>query len=657
MQESYDHLFHQGLKYLSQGNSEQAIIWLAKFLQNEPINFEANFYLGIAYAENKNYKKSIEVLLKASVLGGGCEVFINLGICHQKIGQLSEALSYFDKAIGANPLNSSAWLNRGNALQDLYCLNDAIVSYKEAVKLSPTCDDAFVCMGNCYFKASLYSNALMSYEKALSLNCSAGDTWFFKALALEEIREDEKALIAYKKSFQLSQNTPYLLGALLHAQRKVCSWEYLEKNQINLEQNIKKGEKVIFPFNFLGMSDSPRLLKMTSDIFSQDKYPSNPILGPIPKHSKKMKIRIGYFSADFRSHPISFLTAGLFELHNRNHFEIYAFSLHAANPGDPMRARLFKGFDHFIDVQNKSDLEVAQLARDLEIDIAVDLGGHTQHGRVGIFSYRAASIQMSYIGYLGTMGAPYYDYLVADQTIIPTSQQSSYREKIIYLPSFQANDFRRQISPRVFTRGDLGLPDEGFVYCCFNNSYKITPAIFDSWAKILLSVEGSILLLYADNEEVKTNLSREIEVRGVSSQRLIFAGRLSREEYLSRYRAADLFLDTSPYNSGTTASDALWAGLPVLTFLGRSFSARMCGSLLNAIGLPELVASSQQEYEELAISIGKDSEMISKLKNKLTENRLVMPLFDTKLFTQNLEIAYTKAYERSQLGLLPDHIY
>ncbi|OWS72658.1 hypothetical protein CBI30_02605 [Polynucleobacter aenigmaticus] len=244
---------------------------------------------------------------------------------------------------------------------------------------------------------------------------------------------------------------------------------------------------------------------------------------------------------------------------------------------------------------------------------------------------------MSYLGYLGTMGASYYDYLIADQIIIPPSQQSAYREKIIYLPSFQANDSRRQISSRVFSRSDLGLPDEGFVYCCFNNNYKITPTIFDSWAKILLSVEGSVLLLYADNEEVKINLSREIEVRGVSGDRLIFAGRLSREEYLARYRAANLFLDTSPYNSGTTASDALWAGLPVLTFTGKSFSSRMGASILHAIGMPELVADSQKAYELLAIDLGNNPKKFEIIKAKLIKNRLATPLFDTQLFTRNLE--------------------
>jgi predicted O-linked N-acetylglucosamine transferase (SPINDLY family) len=255
------------------------------------------------------------------------------------------------------------------------------------------------------------------------------------------------------------------------------------------------------------------------------------------------------------------------------------------------------------------------------------------------------------------MGAPYYDYLIADKAIIPTEEQASYSEKIIYLPSYQANDSQRKISEKIFTRKELGLPEVGFIYCCFNNSYKITPSIFDSWAKILFNVESSVLFLYADNEEVKKNLTNEIQARGIASDRIIFAGHVAREDYLARYRVADLFLDTSPYNAGTTASDALWAGLPVLTFLGRSFSARMCASILNAIGLPELTANSQQEYEELAINIGRNPNRIIELKKKLAVNRLNKPLFDTRLFTKNLELAYEKVHGRYQAGLSPEHIY
>jgi predicted O-linked N-acetylglucosamine transferase (SPINDLY family) len=321
-----------------------------------------------------------------------------------------------------------------------------------------------------------------------------------------------------------------------------------------------------------------------------------------------------------------------------------------------MRLRLSQAFNQFIDVSDMSDLGIAELSRNLQIDIAVDLGGHTQDSRTGIFSYRAAPIQTSYIGYLGTMGAEYYDYLLADKTIIPDKLQKFYSEKIVYLPSYQVNDRKRTISERQFTRKEIGLPETGFVFCCFNNNYKILPPTFDSWMRILNAVEGSVLFLYADNEWAKTNLIVNASLRGVDSTRLIFGGRISTEEYLARYRVCDLFLDTFPYNAGTTASDALWVGLPVLTQMGQSFSSRMAASILNAIGLAELITFTQEEYEASAIELAMNPKKLVDIKLKLANNRMTTPLFDAPCFTKNLEAAYIDMHGRYHVGLEPDHI-
>lgn len=570
---------------------------------------------------------------------------------------LPEALSLFDQSIKVDSRNWLSYSNRGNTLKELHQLDEALKSYNKAISLQPNYAEVYNNKGNVLLELGRLENSIDSYNKAVAINPIYADAYHGMGNALKKIGDLNKALESYQIAMKLNPLAGNIASSYISTKMQICSWDGIKDQISNLLQLGLSSDAKIHPFHLLSISDEPVLLSTLTNQYMAVNYPVKEDLGLIQRHKSDEKIRIGYFSADFYSHPVSILVAEMLELHDRSRFEVIGFSLKSQLQPDDMRRRLEGAADDFVDVSCRTDFQTAEIARNLKIDIAVDLGGLTENNRPGIFSYRVAPIQMSYIGYLGTMGAPYYDYLLADQTIIPPSQQSSYREKIIYLPSFQANDSRRQISPRVFTRGDLGLPDEGFVYCCFNNNYKITPTIFDSWAKILLSVEGSILLLYADNKEVKINLSREIEVRGVSSERLIFAGRLSREEYLARYRAADLFLDTSPYNSGTTASDALWTGLPVLTFLGRSFSARMCGSLLNAIGLPELVASSQQEYEDLAISIGKDAGRIAEIKSNLAKNRLAMPLFDTKLFTKNLELAYTKAYERDQLGLPPEHIY
>jgi predicted O-linked N-acetylglucosamine transferase (SPINDLY family) len=404
------------------------------------------------------------------------------------------------------------------------------------------------------------------------------------------------------------------------------------------------------------LNDDALLHKKSSEIYTQSRYPFNPVLGPILKHPKDIKIRVGYFSADFKNHAVSLLTAELYELHDKNQFEIIAFSF-GVDDKSSMRLRLSQAFNQYIDVSDMSDLEIAELSRNLKIDIAVDLGGHTSNSRTGIFSYRAAPIQLSYIGYLGTMGVEYYDYLLADKTIVPIELQKFYSEKIVYLPSYQVNDRKRIISDRQFTRVELGLPENGFIFCCFNNNYKILPSMFHSWIRILNAVEGSVLFLYADNEWSKANLIQEAGLRGIDSARLIFGAHIPTEEYLARYRVCDLFLDTFPYNAGTTASDALWVGLPVLTLMGQSFASRMAASLLNAIGLPELITNSQAEYETLAIELAMNHQKLRDIKLKLANNRLTAPLFDTPLFVKNIEAAYLTMVEQYQADLKSEHIF
>jgi len=406
----------------------------------------------------------------------------------------------------------------------------------------------------------------------------------------------------------------------------------------------------------MALIDDPEIQRKTAEIFANKKYPKSYALPEIGLYPKHKKIRIGYFSADFREHPVSDLTAELYEVHDRDQFEIHAFS-YGPDTKDKMNLRIKAGVDHFHEVHKMFYKDIAILARSLEIDIAVDLGGHTQDARTGIFAMSAAPIQASYIGYLGTMGANYYDYLVADQTLIPEQNHKYYSEKIVYLPCFQVNDSKESPPEITFTRQDLGLPETGFVFCCLNNTYKITPTTFDSWGRILEQVNGSVLLIYADNKSAQINLTKEITARGIDPNRLIFGKRLSKPEYLARFRVADLFLDTQPYNAGTTASDALRMGLPVLTFIGHSFASRMGASVISALNLPELITTTKEEYESLAIELATHPEKLKIIKDKLASNLSTAPLYDTKLFTKNLESAYTMMYERHHQGLDPDHIY
>jgi len=349
--------------------------------------------------------------------------------------------------------------------------------------------------------------------------------------------------------------------------------------------------------------------------------------------------------------------AELFDSHDSEKFEIYAFSF-GPDKQDAMRDRVTNGVDHFFEVTNKTDLEISKMSRELGIDIAVDLKGHTQDARTGIFAERCAPIQVSYLGYPGTMGATYMDYIVADRTLIAPEDFVYYTEKIVQMPnSYQVNDSKRKISSKKFTKQEVGLPEQSFVFCCFNNNFKISPETFDGWVRILKAVEGSVLWLLEDNPSAASNLRKEAEIRGLDSSRLIFASRMDANEHLARNQLADLFLDTLPCNAHTTTSDALWAGLPVLTLKGRSFAGRVAASLLNAVNLPELITNNQYEYEAKAIELAKNPEMLAGIKRNLAKTRFTSSLFNGQLFTQNIETAFTAMYQRNQEGLKPEHIY
>jgi predicted O-linked N-acetylglucosamine transferase (SPINDLY family) len=502
-----------------------------------------------------------------------------------------------------------------------------------------------------------FDEAITHYDKALSLKPDYAEGWSNKGVTLYELKRYDEAITHYDKALSLKPDIDWVSGDLLHIKMKICSWSGLAESLEDISQKVAASEKVAQPFPLLALNNDSFLHKKSSEIYIKAKYPFNPVLGPILKHPQNQKIRIGYFSADFHNHATGYLIAELFELHDKSQYELVGFSF-GPTEKDEMRQRLEKSFDKFIEVGSMSDVEVAKLSRDFNIDIAVDLKGFTQDTRTGIFAHRAAPIQVNYLGYPGTLGTVYIDYIIADKTLIPPQSQQSYSEKVVYLPnSYQVNDRKRIISERQFTRQELGLSEQGFIFCCFNNNYKILPATFEGWMRILKVVEGSILWLFQDNSWAVENLKKVAEKQGIAPDRLVFAKRLHLPEHLARHRQADLFLDTFPCNAHTTTSDALWAGLPVLTLMGESFASRVAASLLNAVGLPELITSTQEEYEALAIELALNPMKLADIKLRLASNRLTAPLFDAPLFTKNLEAAYVKIYEKYQAGLEPDHIF
>jgi len=579
----------------------------------------------------------------------------NRGVALQELKQPDAAVASYDKAIAIKPDYAKAYSNRGDALKDLKQLDAAVASYDKAIAIKPDYAEAYSNRGTALQDLKQLDAAVASYDKAIAIKPDYPEVHSNRGIALCELKQYQAALESFGKAFAINPDLELLCWRQLQTRMKICDWSHLDSQLEEVIRQIQRDSKSVITFYFLALATSLPLQLKAAEIWVRAHCPANLALGAIPKRPKRKKIRLGYFSEDFKNHPVAFLTAGLFETHDRDMFEVCAFS-YGREARDEMRTRLELGFDKFIDVRDQSDLEIAGLARQMQIDIAIDLAGFTGDSRTGIFTLRAAPLQVNYLGYPGTMGAEYIDYLIADRQLIPEEAHVHYAEKIVYLPSFQANDRKRRISDRVFTRDELGLPESGFVFCCFNNNYKITPGTFDSWMRILKQIDGSVLFLYADNEWAATNLRKEASRRGVDAGRLVFGERLDAPDYLARYRCADLFLDTLPFNGGTTASDALWAGLPVLTCTGEAFASRMAASLLTAIDLPELITSTQEEYEALAVDLATHPERLKALRHKLERNRLTTPLFDTELFTRHIEDAYTQMLDRYDAGLSPKNI-
>lgn len=624
------------------------------------MNAKITYLMGLAmdYLQKGNLDAAERLLNQAQrVAPKNSEILRLIGVAYAFKGDLHGALKEFDDSIKANPNNFLSHSNRGNVLKDLHQYEMALKSFDRAIAIKPDYAEAYNNKGNLLQSLKEYDSALENYDKAIALKPNYAEVYGNAGNALQSLNLYRLALDAYEAGFSCGLERDLHLDSLIHSKMRICNWGGLQELFEEVIDKSLRGIADVHPFSICSAIDDPFLIKKVTQKYVSSKYPARSgILKANALVQGNNKIKIGYFSADFRSHPVSFLIAGVIESHNRDKFEIIGFSA-SLNKPDELTDRLQAGFDAFIDISLKGDEEVCELARGLQLDIAIDLGGLTQDARPKIFALRVAPIQISYIGYLGTMAAPYIDYLIADDVIIPSETRGAYHENIIYLPSYQANDDKAVISDKFFSREDLGLPRHGFVYCCFNNSYKFTPSIFDSWARILSAVDGSVLLLYAENEDIKINLSNEIELRGISKSRLVFGGRLPRPDYLARYRSLDLFLDTSPYNGGATASDSLRVGLPVLTFLGKSFSARMSASLLRAIGMPELVASSQNEYESLAISFGLNPILLNTIKAKLIKNKDLTALFDTNGFTKNLEDAYVQVYDRWQSGIASEDVW
>ena len=521
-----------------------------------------------------------------------------LGVIAAQKGLYTQSLEYLQSSLKLMPKNAQTLSNLGNVYCRLRQLTQAQTAYQEAIRIDAKDPEIWSNWGITYFDAGDYDKAISCYDQALLLNSQHVDALCNKANSLNQLQRYEEALTLYEQAIGLNPQIDWAYGAWLLLTMKICRWNHLQANAKAIESRVMAGQKAAAPFSLLAISDDPFLHATASKIYAQSEYSANSALGPFlntPRNSEKIKI--GYFSADFHNHATGYLLAELIELHDRQRFEVYGISFGVKTP-DAMKDRLTRAFDHFEEVGELSDLAIAQWTRDQQIDIAIDLKGYTHQARTGIFALRAAPIQVNYLGFPGSMQAEYIDYIIADPIVIPQELQNAYSEKVVYLPhSYQVNDRQRPIANVEFTKKQCGLPENGFVYCCFNNNFKITPEIFDIWMRVLHSVPDSVLWLLEDNATAAKQLRIEATQRGINPERLVFAPRMTLAEHLARHRLADVFIDTYPCNAHTTASDALWAGLPVVTLMGNSFAGRVAASLLNGIQLPELITGNAQAYE------------------------------------------------------------
>lgn len=683
--------FNLGIALGGAGDRGQAIEALKKAAAGTMQSADAQNSIGLQFLELQADELAQQCLERSIALAPDYAFpYVNLGKLRTRQGRLDESLNCFKKAIERQPDLAPAHANLGGVLNDQKRFSEAEDACRRALDIDPQLPEAWGNLGVALSGRNRHQAAEEALRKAIALNAHLPEVWSnlgkllsglkrhdaaeaacrrattldplsFEAwsnlgAALWGLRRYVDAAACFDRSLTLNPQAPYLEGYALYMRMMACDWTSLAEQRQGLIDKVRQRLKVTTPFHVLALTDDLEIQRQVAEIYTADQYPAD--AGAITATGRTAtigKIRIGYFSGDFRDHPVANLLVQALELHDRDRFEVVGFSLAPARE-DEVRKRVVAAFDRFVDVSGKSDAETAALARELGIDIAIDLAGFTEDSRTGVFALRAAPVQASYIGYLGTMGAPYIDYLIADRTIVPVESRSSYTEKIAYLRSYQANDASRRVADKTFSREELGLPPSGFVFCCFNNNYKISPEVFDAWMRILRRVDESVLFLYAENPEAAKNMRREALLRGVNAGRLVFAERIERSLYLARYRAADLFLDTFPYNAGTTASDALWAGLPVLTCQGKSFASRVAASLLTAVGLPELITSDAANYENLAVELAANPLRLQELKQQLNQNRSTTPLFDTRSFTRDLERTYQDMHERFLAGLPTDHI-
>ncbi len=670
----------------------EALASFQEALRLDPGYAQAFYNLGNALLELERYSEALacyEQLLRGTPHDH--ELLTNRGITLLGMKRFDEALASLERALALRPDFALAHNNRGNALRELKRPEEALECYAEALRLLPDDPDTLSNRGNALSDLRRYQEALASYEAALERRRDKADIYHNRGNAWQALRRPAEALADFERALALKPQLshalfaaatvclklqrfeaaceyfvrlhhadaayPFADGVHLHARLLCCDWQGADAPRRRVLDQIEKGATADQPFSFLAVSDDPEAQLRCARALAAQRYPppgTSTLLAPwSARRYGHSRVRVAYISGDLRNHVVSRLLAGVWEQHDRRQFEIIAVALNEEDTS-PFGQRVRGAFDRYIDASGLGDAAVTRLLRDTEVDIAVDLMGYTDGHRTGIFAPRAAPVQINYLGFPGTLGAAYFDYLLADRFVVPPHCRAHYAEQVVYLPDcFQANDTRRATLGEAPSRTQLGLPDAAFVWCCLNSPFKLNPALFQIWMRLLREVPASVLWLLAESPSTENNLRSAAVASGVDASRLVFAARVGYEEHVTRLARADVFLDTLPFNAGATASDALWVGLPVLTCVGGAFASRMAGSLLQAVGLPELICESLADYEQRALELARRPDNLAALKDRLTRQRRSAPLFDTRRFCGHLEAAYLHMWRRSEDGEPP----
>ncbi|HET7083338.1 MAG TPA: tetratricopeptide repeat protein [Rhizomicrobium sp.] len=638
-------LYAQALALQRQGQLAQAETLYRRVVAAEPSAFPPRHMLGVVLAQQGKLAEAqteMDAALKLNPRDAGA--WANYGNVLNLLGRHGDAVASYDRALAISP-DAGTWNNRGNALQSLNRRAEAVASFERALALEPNNVQAWFTRGLLLGELGRADEAMDSYNRALALNPghvealnNRGYLWWLNK------QRYAPAIADLEQSLGLAPDLAYGQGAVLHLKMYAADWSEFGARRAALLDGVRAGKRVARPFMFQAVAENPGDLQACARLYARDQYPPPPQTPPHDREGRKprAKIRLGYVSGEFRDQATAILMAGLYERHDRSRFEVIAVDNGSAD-NSAMTARLKRAFDGWIDIGDLTGAQAAAKIREAEIDILVNLNGYFGKHRMDVFAHRPAPLQVNYLGFPGTLGANYIDYIIADATVIPPREHHFYDEQVVTLPGcYQVNDDRGRAIALRPSRTDAGVPEQGFVFCNFNQSYKLTPDVFASWMRILARVENSVLWLLAAVDPFAENIAAQARTHGVAPQRILFAPDRPPAQHLARLSLADLFLDGLPYNAHTTGSDALWAGVPLLTRRGTAFPGRVAASLLAAAGLPELVTESVEDYENLAVRLATDPNALAAIKARLTRD---CPLFDTDLFRRTIEAAYGRMWE------------